>query len=110
MKIVLLVIGKTNEQYLLDGISKYQKRLQHYIQFEILEIPNIKKAKNLSNFELMKKEGKLILKQLQLSDYLVLLDDKGKDYLIDNKKKMLELFENIEITVTKKLRANVPQN
>ena len=42
--------------------------------------------------------------------FKIRLDDKGKDYLIDNKKKMLELFENMEITITKKLRANVPQN
>ena len=80
MKIVLLVIGKTNEQYLIEGISQYQKRLKHYIQFEMLEIPNIKKAKNFSNTELMKREGKLILKQLQSSDHLVLLDDKGKNF------------------------------
>ena len=80
MKIVLLIIGKTNEQYLNEGISQYQKRLQHYTQFEILEIPNIKNAKNFSNLELMRKEGKLILKQLQFSDYLVLLDDKGEGF------------------------------
>ena len=42
--------------------------------------------------------------------FKIRLDDKGQDYLIDNKKKMLELFENMEMTVTKKLRANVPQN
>ena len=80
MKIVLLVIGKTNEQYLVEGISQYQKRLKHYIQFEMLEIPNIKKAKKFSNTELMKRQGELILKQLQSSDHLVLLDDKGKDF------------------------------
>ena len=80
MKIVLLVIGKTNEQYLNEGISQYQKRLQHYTQFEILEIPNIKNSKNFSNIELMRKEGELILKQLQSSDYLVLLDDKGEGF------------------------------
>ena len=80
MKIVLLVIGKTNEQYLIEGISQYQKRLKHYIQFEMLEIPNIKKAKSFSNTELMKRQGELILKQLQSSDHLVLLDDKGKNF------------------------------
>ena len=42
--------------------------------------------------------------------YKIRLDDKGKDYLIDNKKKMLELFETIEMQVTKKLRASVTQN
>ena len=77
MKIVLLTIGKTSEKYLIEGIAQYQKRLKHYTQFEMLEIPNLKNAKNFSNAELMKKEGELILKQLQNSDHLVLLDDKG---------------------------------
>ena len=80
MKIVLLAIGKTKEQYLIEGISQYQKRLHHYTQFELLEIPNIKNANNLSDSELLRKEGELILQQLQLSDHLVLLDDKGKDF------------------------------
>ena len=80
MKIVLLTIGKTSEKYLIEGIAQYQKRLKHYTQFEILEIPNLKNAKNFSNAEIIKKEGELILKQLQNSDYLVLLDDKGKDF------------------------------
>ena len=80
MKIVLLAIGKTKEQYLIEGISKYQKRLHHYTQFELLEIPNIKNVNNLSDSELLRKEGELILQQLQLSDHLVLLDDKGKDF------------------------------
>jgi 23S rRNA (pseudouridine1915-N3)-methyltransferase len=65
MKIVLLAIGKTKEQYLIEGISQYQKRLNHYTQFELLEIPNIKNANNLSDFELLRKEGELIFQQLQ---------------------------------------------
>ena len=80
MKIVLLAIGKTKEQYLIEGISQYQKRLNHYTQFELLEIPNIKNANNLSDSELLRKEGELILQLLQPSDHLVLLDDKGKDF------------------------------
>ena len=80
MKIVLLTIGKTSEKYLIEGITQYQKRLKHYTHFEMLEILNIKNAKNFSNAELTKSEGELILKQLQSSDYLVLLDDKGKDF------------------------------
>ena len=80
MKIVLITIGKTNEKYLIEGISNYQKRLKHYINFEMTEIVNIKNTKNLSEVELMKKEGELIIKQIQSSDHLVLLDDKGKDF------------------------------
>jgi len=80
MKIVLLSIGKTSEEYLIEGIAQYQKRLKHYTQFELIEVPNIKKAQNFSKNELMKKEGELILNKIQASDYLVLLDDKGKDF------------------------------
>jgi 23S rRNA (pseudouridine1915-N3)-methyltransferase len=80
MNIVLVVVGKTNEEYLIEGISDFQKRLKHYLNFEIIEILNIKNAKNFSKTELMKKEGDLILKQIQNSDHLVLLDDKGKDF------------------------------
>ena len=77
MKIVLLSIGKTSEEYLIEGIAQYQKRLKHYTQFALIEVPNIKKAQNFSKNELMKKEGELILNKIQASDYLVLLDDKG---------------------------------
>ena len=80
MKIVFLSIGKTNEKYLIEGISLYQNRLKHYTSFEMIEIPNIKKSKNLTKLELMKKEGDLILKNIQNSDHLVLLDEKGKEY------------------------------
>ena len=80
MKIVLLTISKTSEKYLIEGIQDYQKRMEHYTQFEIIEILNIKKAQNFSKSELMKKEGELILKQLQNSDYVILLDDKGEDF------------------------------
>ena len=80
MKIVLVVVGKTNEKYLIEGISDYQKRLKIYTNFEIVEILNIKNAKNFSEKELMKKEGEMILKQINTSDYLVLLDDQGNHF------------------------------
>ena len=80
MKIVLVLVGKTNEKYLIEGISDYQKRLKHYTNFEIVEIPNIKNVKNFSEAELIKKEGEMILKYINTSDYLVLLDDKGNDF------------------------------
>jgi 23S rRNA (pseudouridine1915-N3)-methyltransferase len=80
MKIVLVVVGKTNEKYLIEGISDYQKRLKHYAKFQIVEISNIKNAKNFSEIELIKKEGEMILKQINTSDYLVLLDDKGNNF------------------------------
>ena len=80
MKILLLVIGKTDEKYLVEGMEKYRKRLKYYIGFDYEEIPDIKNRKSLSEFEQKKLEGALILSKLKAGDKLVLLDDKGNDY------------------------------
>ncbi len=80
MKITLLVIGKTDAGYFIDAVNEYQKRLEHYIPFEIQIIPDIKNTKNLTAEQQKEKEGELILKSLQAGDYIVLLDDKGKEY------------------------------
>ncbi len=80
MKIKLLAIGKTDDKNLLQLIDVYQKRLQHYIKFELDVIPDIKNVKNLSESQQKEKEGELILKKLQNTDQLVLLDDKGKHF------------------------------
>ncbi|SBW02573.1 23S rRNA (pseudouridine(1915)-N(3))-methyltransferase RlmH [uncultured Dysgonomonas sp.] len=80
MKITLLVIGKTDAGYFIDAVGEYQKRLEHYIPFEIQVIPDIKNTKSLTADQQKEKEGELILRNLQAGDYLVLLDDKGKEY------------------------------
>jgi 23S rRNA (pseudouridine1915-N3)-methyltransferase len=80
MKILLLVIGKTDEKYLIEGMDKYRKRLKHYIGFDYEEIPDIKNRKSLSEAQQKKLEGDLILAQLKVGDKLVLLDDKGKEF------------------------------
>lgn len=80
MKVVLLAIGKTDAKYFVEAIKEYEKRLVHYIPYEMEVIPDIKNTKNLSEEQQKIKEGELILKALQTGDYLVLLDDKGKEY------------------------------
>lgn len=80
MKIELLVIGKTDQSYLQQGITIFKERLKHYTPFEFKIIPDIKNSKNLSEAEQKKREGELILKQLQPSDELILLDENGKQY------------------------------
>ena len=100
MKIVFLSLGKTNEKYLIEGISLYQNRLKHYTSFEMIEIPNIKNSKNLTKLELMKKEGDLILKNIQNSDHLVLLDEKGKEY---NSTKFSEKIQNWMLSGKKRI-------
>lgn len=80
MKIKLLVIGKTDDKNLNALIENYQKRLQHYINFQFEVIPDLKNVKNLSQLQQKEKEGELILNKIQATDRLVLLDEKGKEY------------------------------
>ena len=78
MKIKLIVVGKTNANYLKEGENEYFQRLKHYVRFDETIIPDIKNSKNLSKSDLKNKEGKLILSKIDNSDEVVLLDDKGK--------------------------------
>ena len=80
MKIKLLAIGKTDNRNLHSLIQTYEKRLMHYINFELEIIPDLKNAKNLSEIQQKEKEGLAILKRIQVSDQVILLDDKGKDF------------------------------
>lgn len=80
MKIKLLVIGKTNKKFLEAGEAEYSKRLKRYIQFEKIEIPDLKNAKKMSQDEIKREEGKLIMAKLTENGLVVLLDDKGSAY------------------------------
>lgn len=80
MKIVLLVIGKTDEDYLATGIKKYVGRLGHYVSFEMKEIPDIRNRKTLSEEQQKKAESFLLLSQIQPGDHVILLDENGKQH------------------------------
>ena len=80
MKIMLIVVGKTNAKYLLEGEKEYGNRLKHYTKFEEIIIPDVKQSGKLNENELKKKEGQLILGKIENKDHIILLDDKGKSY------------------------------
>jgi len=80
MKITLLSIGKTEENYLQQGEAIYLKRLKHYIPFEHKVLPALKKPKGLTREQIKTEEGKLFLQQLQTSDQVILLDEVGKEF------------------------------
>lgn len=80
MKAELWVIGNTSFPYLKEGTAIYEKRLKHYLPFEYSIIPDIKNAKNRTNEQLKEKEGELILKKLDKGDWLILLDEGGKEF------------------------------
>ena len=90
MRVTLLCVGKTDEKYIEEGIAKYTKRLIHYVKINITVIPDIKNSKNLSQDQQKEKEADLILKQVDNSDTLMLLDEKGQQYRSVDFSKLLD--------------------
>ena len=80
MKISLVVIGKTNGKFLIEGINEYTKRLSYYIPFNIEYLPDSKNNKKLSEDQQKTVEGNTILNFIDKSDYVVLLDEHGKEF------------------------------
>lgn len=79
MKITLLQLSKTDDPNIQNLISTYQSRLKHYIPFQIITIPPLKNAKNLTPLQFRQKEAELILNHIQNREYVVLLDETGKE-------------------------------
>src|SRR5690606_28872880 len=80
MNIKLLAVGKTDDKNLQALIEEYVKRVSFYVKFDVEIIPDIKNAKNLSVIQQKEKEGSLILSKVSPSDWLILLDEKGKSF------------------------------
>ena len=81
MKTIFMMVGKTNDKNIIELVEDYSERLKHYnIGYEIQVIPQIKNTKNLSEDQQKQLEGIAFLKNLQAGDYVVLLDEKGKEY------------------------------
>ncbi len=77
MKTTLLLVGKTTNKHISVCIDDYVSRIGHYMPFTIQVIPELKGTKNLSMTQQKEREGELILKKLQESDHVILLDEKG---------------------------------
>lgn len=80
MKTILLLVGKTVGKHFIAGINDYTERISHYMPFEIITIPELKNTKHLTEQQQKQMEGELIIKQLQPTDTIVLLDEKGHEF------------------------------
>src|SRR5258706_6337723 len=78
MKLQFLSIGKPHEEYAKKGIENFTKRINNYYAAEWLIIPPVKNSSSRPESELKKQEGKLLLATLNKKDFLVLLDETGK--------------------------------
>ena len=80
MKITLLTVGKTDKDWVKQGIDIYASRMKHYFPFSIVEIPELKNASSLSQEQIKSKEGELILKNIKPNDDVILLDERGREF------------------------------
>lgn len=80
MNIKLIVVAKTDEHYLQEGIDVYVKRLRHYVNFEIVVIPANKDLRNATADEVKEREASALLRHLEKVDAVVLLDEHGVEY------------------------------
>ncbi len=78
MKISFWTIGKINETYVKQGVEDFTRRISRYFKVEWNVIPVPKNAGMLSEMNLKKKEGEMILQLLTKDDYLIALDERGK--------------------------------
>ncbi len=78
MKIQFWSVGKPHEPHVKEGIEMFTKRISNYFAVQWTIIPMGKNAGLLSEAELKQKEGETILNLLKKEDYLVLLDETGK--------------------------------
>ena len=100
VKILLLVVGKTTQDFVKQGTEEFISRLKHYISFEMQTLPELKNTKNISSEQLKTKEGERILKVVQPGDQVVLLDETGKEY---SSVAFAEYLEKKTRTVSKRL-------
>jgi len=79
MKIVLLQTGKTTDKNMSVIADLYSSRISKYHAFDTITLPDLKNTKNMPVEEQKVKEGKKILQTINTDDYIVLLDERGKE-------------------------------
>jgi 23S rRNA (pseudouridine1915-N3)-methyltransferase len=93
MKLSLIIVGKTDFPFIEEGIKLYTERIKRYCPFQISLIKNYKEAGRQANI-IKIKEGENILSIVKSTDYLVLLDEKGKTYSSVQFAKFVESKQN----------------
>jgi len=95
MQISLICIGKTDSIELKNLINYYIKRLPKFINFNFIEISNVKDTKNITELQLKKEEMKLFYKYINLGDILILLDENAKQFSSMEFASYIENYMNI---------------
>ncbi len=90
MKIALLQTGKTTVRYISEGMDEYASRIKKYTIFDIITVPDLKNTRNMPFIEQKTREGKKIIQLMHPDDYVILLDEKGKEMRTSGFSELLE--------------------
>ena len=80
MNIELIVIGKTDQQEVASLVEQYAKRVNHYCKFTVTTIADVKNTRNMAPSRQKQLEGEMILKLITEGDWLVLMDERGRQF------------------------------
>lgn len=75
-----MTVGKARIPYVVDGIAEYTSRLRRYVPFSNVEVPDVKSARSLSEQQQKEREGEALLAKITPADFVILLDEKGREY------------------------------
>ena len=93
MKITLLQTGKTTDKHVAEIVDLYTNRIKKYSVFEIITLPDLKNTKNMPVQEQKFKEATKILQSVFDDDYIILLDEKGREFTtVEFSKAMEKMF------------------
>ena len=80
MNVELIVVGKTDMKEVEALVTMYTKRINHYVRFAITTIADVRNTRKLSEAEQKRLEGEAILRLINDSDHLMLLDEHGSEF------------------------------
>ena len=93
MKIKLLFIGETQDDFVKIALGKYFDRLKHYVEIEIIELSFKKSNKSLTESQIKLQEAEQALKKISIGDFVVLLDEKGSQLSSKEFSKMIQKYQ-----------------
>ena len=80
MNIELIVIGKSDQQEVASLVEQYAKRVNHYCKFTVTTVADVKNTRNMAPSRQKQLEGEMILRLISDGDWLVLMDEKGRQF------------------------------
>lgn len=95
-----MVVGKTTSANLRSGIEEYARRINRYFPFEIVELPDVKTSRKLTEERQKQTEGEAMLQRIQPGDFVVLLDERGREM---TSREFATNIERKSVTVPKQL-------